>query len=67
MRMALLNNNYEIAHLLSQSNLVNYEMRDMFGRNLFHVLLNESHAIDVDTKLVTLLLSKHVDLNAQDI
>jgi len=42
-------------------------MKDMFGRNLFHLLLNESHTIDVDTKLVTLLLNKHVDLNVQDI
>lgn len=39
----------------------------MFGRNLFHLLLNESHNVDIDTRLVALLLTNHVDLSKEDI
>jgi len=67
MRMAILNNNYEIALILSQSNIVNWNFLDIFGRNYFHLLLNQLHTIDIDTKLLSLLLSNNVHLNTKDI
>lgn len=33
MRMAILNNNYEIASILAQSDAVNWNFLDIFGRN----------------------------------
>mmetsp|Transcript_92605 Transcript_92605/g.200198 ORF Transcript_92605/g.200198 Transcript_92605/m.200198 type:complete len:130 (+) Transcript_92605:453-842(+) len=65
--MAIMNNNMEIAEMLFASKLVDINSVDRFGRNCLHILMNESHQVDIDSDILVFLLSNGIDVNKLDI